>query len=129
MATTTKNDRLNLNTSQCLTQLIKGTRANCLITNTDESINRATTLTDLPLVMEEKNKKLYRQTTRQAIVQRKTFLQKPSQLPHEDILKLEKHIDDLIDKICQKPMKECRYEDLRPLLVTRWYNGEHLALS
>ena len=88
MATAAKNDHLNLNTPQCLKQLIKRTRADCLIINTDESISRATVLTNLLLIMEEKNKELYRKTTRQAIVQRKTVLQKPSQLPlQEDILK------------------------------------------
>ena len=105
-----------------------GAGADCLIADTEESINRATTLTNFLLVMEEKNKKLYRQTTRKAVVQRKTVLQKPSQLPlHEVILKLKVHIDDSVEKIYQKPMAEYRYEDLRSLLITRWYNGQHLA--
>ena len=80
--------------------------------------------------MEVKNKQLYKSSNRKAIIQRKTVLQKPSQLPlHNDITKLKKYIDNKVEAICLKQVKDCRYEELRPLLVTRWYNGQHLALS
>ena len=49
MATATKSDNINLNTSQCLKQLIRGARAHCLITNTDESMNRANELYRSPV--------------------------------------------------------------------------------
>ena len=49
MSTATKRDNINLNTSQCLKQLIRGARAHCLITNTDESMNRANELYPSPV--------------------------------------------------------------------------------
>lgn len=130
VATSTKSDHINLNTSQCLKQLIRGARADCLIGNTDESMTRATELSNLLLVMEVKNKQLYKSSNRKAIIQRKTVLQKPSQLPlHDDITKLKNHIDQKVAAICLKQVNDCKYEELRPLLVTRWYNGQHLPLS
>ena len=54
MSSATMSDNINLNTSHCVKQLIRGARAHCLITNMDESMYRANELYRSPISDESK---------------------------------------------------------------------------